>query len=69
MSTRRKEILREFGARPSLESRKAMASRIVALEMQLSRVKSVTRVVMDTGFSKEVVIFAADLDKALEGKP
>jgi hypothetical protein len=69
MSTRRKQILQQFGSRPSRDSRKLMASRIVELEMQRDRVQSLPRTTVETGFGPVAVVFAHDLDRALEGKP
>jgi hypothetical protein len=65
MNTRRKAVLREFGSRPSRDSRKLMASRIVALEMQRDRVASLPRAIVETGFGPVAVVFAAELDQAL----
>ena len=62
-------VLKRYGGRRSIESRKLMARRIAELEQTLERVRSARRVIIETGLGRATVVFAADLDRVLEGKP
>ena len=63
MSASPKEILRKYGSRRGIDSRKAMARRIAELELLVEQVRTVPRAMVETGFGPVAVVFAHDLDK------